>query len=59
MGNRNKGTLIGWWGQTQRERVEEEDMQMRAGLLLQEEQTHGAQTEREWRVVFVVAFKAE
>lgn len=59
MGYSNKTTLIGWWGQKQRERIEEEDMQMRSGLSLQQEQAHGAQTEREWRVVFVVAFKAE
>lgn len=59
MGNSNKSTLIRWWGQKQGETIEEKDMQMRSGLLLQQEQANGAQTEREWRVVFVVAFKAE
>lgn len=58
MGNSNKSTLIGCWGQKQRERIEE-DMQTRSGLSLQQEQANGAQTERQWRVVFVVAFKAE
>lgn len=59
MGNSNKSTLIGWRGQKQHERIEEQDMQTRSGLSLQQEQANGAQTERQWRVVFVVAFKAE